>query len=620
MRFGETFGIAVDKTGVIFVSDGKNGKIYRIEKNGATTILIGRFDTPSAIAIDKNNSIIVADSGSHTIKRINPANGTIEIVAGTENRFGFQDGATNNALFNAPVGVAVADDKIFVADSYNDKIRVIENGNVRTIAGSGQGFADSPNSSAAKFNTPSGIAIAPNGDLIVADTGNRKIRRVEQSGAVTTLAGNGERDVKNPLETTFIEPIGVSIDSGGAIYVSDAGSNQIKVFGRRFFAFWETIAGNGRGTIDANLSEAKFNRPTNTAIDADGNLFVADSANKLVRVVKPENQTFGEIISPEIARSLFASPAAMRDGGEPRWCFNPPNTPRDIAGTFGELRGEIKLPTDEGRFHNGLDVAGAYGETARFVRAEKVLRLLAVEDFNNPNNRERLRMPTLGYIHIRIGRDQNQKPFDDARFQWSYDDRQKLSGVRVQRGAKFNAGDAIGTLNPFNHVHLIAGETGAEMNAFDALRLPGASDTVAPKIEKLSLFAEDWRGKIRVVVRAYDQMNGGNARRRLGVYRLGYQIFDANNNAVTESLNTISFERLPDESAANLIYAVGSQSGYTPETVFNYTVTNVVNAGAAREDFFDTAKLPNGNYKLRVFAADFFGNQTAQGLSCKIDN
>jgi hypothetical protein len=167
------------------------------------------------------------------------------------------------------------------------------------------------------------------------------------------------------------------------------------------------------------------------------------------------------------------------------------------------------------------------------------------------------------------------------------------------------------------------------MNAFDALVLPGVKDSIAPRIEKISLFDENWkeiklseplRGRIRIVARSFDQMDGSSARRKLGVYRLGYQIFKSDDTPVSDKMETISFERMPDNDAANLVYAVGSQSGYSPETVFNYAVSNVVKNGAAREDFFDTTILTSGDYKIRVFAADFFGNETVQESNVKVQN
>ena len=622
LRFGEVFGAAVDRDNRIFVSDGANNQIWRVDLNGATKLVTDKLNTPSQIAIDKDTALIVADTGSHTIKRVNLSDGAISIVAGIANQAGFRDGATDTALFRAPVGVAVGKNgEIFVADTYNDKIRVIKNNVVTTIAGTTRGLTDGAN---AKFDTPCGIAVLPDNQILIADAGNKRLRQIDANNVVSTFAGN---ENQSRFNTTFIEPVGVAVDENSTVYVADAGANQIKVFGRKFIGFWEILSG-GRGAVDDKLNAAKFNRPTNVAVARDGDLLIADSSNKLLRVVEPENQNYGQTITAEIAKTLFKSKDQMRTAAAPRWPYNPPEAWRDVAGTFGELRGELKTPTDVGHFHNGLDVAGNYGETARFVRTEKVLRPLAAEDFNNPNNRERLRMPTLGYIHIRLGRDVNQTAFDDARFLFDRDQNGKLQNIRVPRGSQFQAGEAVGTLNPFNHVHLIAGETGAEMNALDALVLPDARDTVAPTIEKVTIFDENWRelkpdenltGKTRIVVRAFDQMNGNNARRRLGVYALGYQIFDQNNRRVGGSENsTISFERLPDgETATNTIYAFGSKAGYTPETVFNYIVTNTLRDGATQESFFDAAGLPAGNYQIRVFARDFFGNETIKSVTVK---
>ncbi len=158
------------------------------------------------------------------------------------------------------------------------------------------------------------------------------------------------------------------------------------------------------------------------------------------------------------------------------------------------------------------------------------------------------------------------------------------------------------------------------MNALDALIFPNISDSVAPVIEKVTLFDENWQefeterpnqriklsGKTRIVVRAFDRMDVNNSRRKLGIYRLGYQILRENKTPLNETNWTILFERMPDERAVRFVYAPGSQSGYTPETVFNYIVSNEVNGGFFRESFFDASSLEKGGYILRVFAADFF--------------
>jgi len=620
-RFGEPFGVAL-RNGEIYVSDGEQGKIWRVLRDQSVQVLTDKLNTPSQIAFDKNGDLIVADSGAHQIKKIKP-DGAIEIVAGVENNSGFADGDARNALFNAPIGVAVSENKIFVADTYNDRIRVVENGRVSTLAGSVQGFADDANGLAAKFDTPCGIAVK-DGKIIVADAGNRRLRVVEENGKTSTLAGNGAADsVDGALfEAAFVEPLAVSVGNYGEIYVADG--NSIRAVGRRFFPMVETISNKRRGFSDGSLRSAKFNRPSGLAVDESGNLFVADSENQVLRVFTGEDA--GKEISVEEREKLKVSAEEFRKSAPPRWSYNPPEKVREIAGTLGELRGDVSMD-EEVWFHNGLDIVGGYGETARFIRTEKVLHPFAVHNF--ATLRELVRMPTLGYIHIRLGRDKDDKIFEDRRFQFVIDSNKKLKDVRIPRGARFEAGDAIGTLNAMNHVHLVAGRSGAEMNALDALALPGVSDSIAPVIEEISLFDANWQpvgetksetarikvsGKTRVVVRAYDRMNGNAERRRLGVYSLGYQILRADKTPLTEEKTTISFALFPEPESVRLVYAAGSKSGATGETIFKYIVSNEVRGDFAREDFLDADRLEKGIYILRVFAADYFGNRAVRDV------
>jgi sugar lactone lactonase YvrE len=623
-KLGEPFGIAA-KDGEVFVADGETGKIWRISDNHNYALLSDKFHTPSGIAFDGNGDLIVADSGTHTIKRLKIGSGAVETIAGVENTKGYADGDATVALFNAPIGVAVSGEKIFVADTYNDRIRAIENGKVATVAGSEQGFADSDASSSAKFDTPCGLAIWKK-NLLVADAGNRRLRVVEASGKTWTFAGNGAEDSLDgvPHESSFVEPLAVSVDKRGVIYVADG--NSIRAVGRRFFPFVETLSDTKRGFSDGVLRAARFNRPSGLASDEPGNIFVADAENQTVRVLT--GAEIGAEIARETSAKMRVSAEEFRASGEPRWTFNPPDNRREIAGTLGEIRGEIVDAGSRVWFHNGLDVVGGYGEIARFVRAEKVLHPLATENFGTL--RELIRMPTVGYIHIRLGRDQADKIFDDKRFAFSRGEDGKLKNVRVPRGAKFEAGEAIGTLNALNHVHLIAGRTGAEMNALDALEFPGIKDSIAPTIERVALYDEGWQligethlrderiklgGKTRIVARAFDRMDGNADRRRLGVYRIGYQILRADETPITETDWTISFDRNPDAEAVRYVYATGSKSGATGETIFNYIATNRVSGDSFREDFFDAGALENGDYILRVFAADFFGNQTSEDIN-----
>lgn len=625
-EFGEPFGI-VFKDSELFVADGDKGKIFVIEQDGKSKVLTDKLDTPSNIVFDKNGDLLVADSGTHTIKKV-LSNGKIELIAGVENKKGFQDGEAKTALFNAPIGIAIFENKIFVADTYNDKIRVIENGKVKTLAGGEQGFADGEN---AKFNTPTGLAIWNDGKILVADSLNRRIRVVEQNGKTWTLAGNGTADLKDGLlsQTAFVNPTALTVDKFGSIYVADG--NAIRVIGRKFIPVVETISNDADGFFDGKLKQSRFNRPSGLTFDDEGNLFVADAENQLVRVFT--DKEIGKKTSVQEFDKIQFSAEEFRKLSEPRWTYNPPEKTREIAGTVGEIRGnttEKKVPI---RFHNGLDIVGGYGETARFIRDEKVLRPNAVYGFETI--RELIRMPTLGYVHIRLGRDAEQKTFDDERFQFSFNDEDKPKSVRIPRGTKFKAGDAIGTLNRFNHVHLVAGRTGRELNALDALTLPGIGDEKSPIIEKVTLYDKNWNeietensierikldGKIRIVVEGYDQMDGNAERRKLGLYKVGYQVLDEDETPLTEFKEpkwTIKFDKTPEDSAAEFVYAKGSQSDGLGETIFRYIATNEVSGRLMREDFFDTSKLKQGNYVLKVLTADFFGNVASEEIKFEV--
>ncbi|MDM7924130.1 MAG: SMP-30/gluconolactonase/LRE family protein [Pyrinomonadaceae bacterium] len=619
----EPFGIA-ERNRVLFVSDGGSGRIMKVSADGSISTFAAGLDTPSGIAFGPDGRLYVADAGTHTIKAVDE-NGSITTVAGTENVAGSDDGPAASATFRAPVGIAVADDgKVFVADSYNDRIRVIEAGVVRTLAGSVKGFADGRD---ARFDTPLGLAMWKDGRVIVADSGNRRLRAIEPDGSTWTLAGKGPDDSIDgiPAESAFVKPTAISVSATGIIYIADG--NSIRVLGRRQFPIIETISETRRGLSDGIALSARFNRPSGIAVTAAGDVYVADSDNQLVRRFTSDAD-LPEITADEIAKLRYNA-SEFRQLSPGRWPYDPPGRTREIAGTLGEIRGEIVDSESQVWFHNGLDIVGGYGETATFVRDEKVLDPAAVENFETL--RELIRMPTMGYIHINIGRTAYDRPFGDPRFLFE-ETGGRLTGVRVPRGTKFRAGEPIGTLNALNHVHLIAGRPGAEMNALDALILPGVSDAISPVIESASFFDQNWQpietvatkerikitGRVRISVRAYDRKDGNAERRRLAPYKLGWAIGSEGSLPAEPERWNITFERMPVPEAVKFAYAVGSRSGATGETRFNFAVTNIVDGYRSEEGFLDTSQLAAGPYTVRVYAVDFFGNLAVKDIPVEV--
>ncbi len=215
---------------------------------------------------------------------------------------GYADAMGTSALFNNPEGLAVdAHGNVYVSDSYNNLIRTIaSDGTTSTFAGSTTpGYADGPAASA-QFYAPRGAAFDIHGNLYVADFGNNVIRKITPDGTVSTYAGNGNAGYRNGAATAanltgksdttamFNNPAAVAVDAGGNVYVADRGNNVIRKIlttGRVV-----TIAGaHVKGYIDATDESAFFNQPSGVAVDANGNVYVSDQGNSAIRKITPSN-------------------------------------------------------------------------------------------------------------------------------------------------------------------------------------------------------------------------------------------------------------------------------------------------------------------------------------------
>ncbi|MCX6873709.1 MAG: choice-of-anchor D domain-containing protein, partial [Verrucomicrobia bacterium] len=251
-----------------------------------------RFSFPSGIGKDGSGNLYVADSGNYTIRKITPS-GVVTTLAGSPGQSGSTDGTGNSARFNYPAGIAVdGTGNLYVTDLYNSTIRkVTPSGVVTTLAGS-PGIFDSADGtgSSARFSQPAGIAVDGNGILYVADSGNYTIRKVTPAGVVTTLAGKpwqfGSTDgTGSAARFGFLG--GIAVDGSGNVYVTDNAYHTI----RKVTASGEvtTLAGSAGqlGSMDGTGSAARFASPKGIAVDAGGNLYVADSQNDTIRKVTP---------------------------------------------------------------------------------------------------------------------------------------------------------------------------------------------------------------------------------------------------------------------------------------------------------------------------------------------
>jgi sugar lactone lactonase YvrE len=619
--FSDPFGIALAADGTLYVADaGESNRIRKLSPDGNVTTLAGgsegfadgagpsaAFNTPSALALGPDGNLYIADTGNNRIRKITP-DGTVSTVAGNGGA-GYVDGPAATAQFNGPIGLAVSSaGDIYVADTYNDVIRMITTaGEVTTIAGGGiPGYADGEQK-LALFDTPSGITVVENSSLIVADTGNRRLRKVSSDGNVTTLPVSGEE---------LSRPVGLAFSHDHFLYVTELDRSRVV-----------QIAPDGVARVIAT----EFNQPAGIAIGPHINkpteLFVSDSGNYLIR--KLDQTTVSSTATlvdplPRLTNETLGEQSLI-------WPVDPQQSPHEVVATMGEVRGSFDSDDSRHHLHSGLDVFGPYGETVRAVRTEKVTSPQPNWGFGSLN--EGFRVGVISYIHLKVGRDKDGKMFDDTRFIPANDGEGKLARVRIKRGTRFKPGEAVGTINKMYHVHLNVGPPGGEINPL-SLSPIGFKDDIPPTIEKdgIQLFdasgarLQEKRGErllvngsVRIVVDAFDRTNMNPDRRRLGLYKLGYQVLKADGTPAPgfeQPRINILFNRLPaDREATKVAYA--DESGITvygsKTTRFLYEVTNTVRDGQVARGVWDTSQLPKGDYVLRIIAADFSGNEAPEG-------
>jgi sugar lactone lactonase YvrE len=248
------------------------------------------FSSPDDVAVDAAGNIYVADYSDNLIRKISTT-GIVTTLAGSGN-IGAINGTGTAASFNGPSGLAVdAAGNVYVADSNNNLIRKITPaGLVSTFAGT-IAAVDTSNTVSTEpvFSGPSGVAVDASGNIYVADAGNNRISIVNSAGVVNTFAGSGNAGADNGTGTaaSFNNPTGVAVDAAGNVYVADFLNNLIrKISPARVVS---TLAGNGNiGSSNGIDTAASFYFPNSLAVDAAGNVYVTDDINNLIRKVTPE--------------------------------------------------------------------------------------------------------------------------------------------------------------------------------------------------------------------------------------------------------------------------------------------------------------------------------------------
>ncbi|MGJ5814864.1 DUF3472 domain-containing protein [Paludibaculum fermentans] len=296
-------GVAVDNGGRILIVDKTNQRIRTVSggiigtiagaafREGVPAVFAG-LNQPGAVAKDAQGNVYIADSGNHSVRKV-ATDGSITTLAGTGvSGYSGDGGRATNARLNQPAGVAVdSSSAVFIADSLNHRIRkVAADGTITTFAGTGCCYGgDNRPAAEAQLNYPRGLFIDPSGSLFIADTGNNRIRKVDPNGIITTVAGDGHGgaggDGGLATSAELRAPQAIAADSRGNLYIADTDNSLIRM-----------VDGNGTislfaGSISGNSGDggaatrAELGSPAGVAVDAMGNVYIADTRNGRIRMV-----------------------------------------------------------------------------------------------------------------------------------------------------------------------------------------------------------------------------------------------------------------------------------------------------------------------------------------------
>jgi trimeric autotransporter adhesin len=303
-------GVAVDSAGNVYVTDASNHTVRKIvPATGVSTVIAGtgvlgfsgdtgpavsaRLNTPRGVAVDAAGNVYIADTSNHRIRKIDTS-GTITTIAGTgTGTFGGDNAAATAARVNSPQGVAVdSAGNVFIADTSNNRIRKIDTGgNISTVAGNGTGgyLADNVPATSTRINAPRGVVVDGSGNIYIADTSNNRIRRVSAGGTITTFAGTGSASFSGDggaaTSATLRGPQAVALDASGDLYIPDTVNHRVrKVSG----GIISTIGGTGSAGYAGDggaATSGQISSPAGIAVDGTGAVYLGDTSNFRLRKI-----------------------------------------------------------------------------------------------------------------------------------------------------------------------------------------------------------------------------------------------------------------------------------------------------------------------------------------------
>jgi hypothetical protein len=307
-------GLALNDKGELFISDIGSHRILKLDRRGGLTAIAGtgeggfggdggpaieaRLKSPHDLAFDAEGNLLIADTANQRIRRID-RRGIITTVAGDgKAAYSGDNGPALQSSLNNPQSIALdGAGNLLIGDTYNHVVRRVDrHGTITTFAGSQPGFGgDGGPADKAQLSLTMAVAAAPDGGVFISDAGNSRIRRVGTDGRIQTVVGFGPPqdtygagfagDGGPPDKAKIFSATDLKFNAAGDLFISDSGNNRIRVVRNGVI---NTLAGSGRAGFDGDGKRAlaaELNSPQKIAVAGDGAIFIADRANRRVRKV-----------------------------------------------------------------------------------------------------------------------------------------------------------------------------------------------------------------------------------------------------------------------------------------------------------------------------------------------
>jgi Leucine-rich repeat (LRR) protein/sugar lactone lactonase YvrE len=325
--------LSFDASGNAYIADTLNHRILKRDTQGNLSVVAGtgikgktgdegpaieaKLNNPQGVAIDHEGNLYIADTLNHRIRKVD-SNGIISTIAGIgKGGYAGDQGLATAAKLRKPTAIVFdSNGHLYIADSGNHRIRKVSgqrtrkpnaNSIITTIAGNGKGYrGDNGPATGARLNNPSGLAVDNQNNLYIADTDNHRIRKIDNRGTITTVAGNGIKGYSgdgDPATAAQINaPTGLEVDSTGNLYIADRNNHRIRKVDNEGTITTFTGTGKAGTSTDGILAGvAQITQPSDVALDQYGNLYIADKGNDTIRKIGEQDGEEGAAPPHQIA-------------------------------------------------------------------------------------------------------------------------------------------------------------------------------------------------------------------------------------------------------------------------------------------------------------------------------